>query len=106
MFPIAIVQILARVATEEDGIAVDVVVEEVTALELGTREEVNGWEEDGIAVDVVVEEVTALELGIREEVNGWEEITLEETTSTEQLANKVMNTIGMNIFIWINTFLP
>jgi hypothetical protein len=42
MFPIAIVQIFARVATEEDGIAVDVDGEEVTALELDISEEVTG----------------------------------------------------------------
>jgi hypothetical protein len=42
IFPIAIVQILARVAIEEDGVAVDVDGEEVTALELGTSEEVTG----------------------------------------------------------------
>jgi hypothetical protein len=53
-------------------------------------------EEDGIAIDVDGEEVTVLELGTSEEVTG----------STEQLINKVMNTIGMIIFIWINTFLP
>jgi hypothetical protein len=52
--------------------------------------------EESIAVDVDGEEVTVLELGASEEVTG----------STEQLTNKVMNTIGMIIFIWINTFLP
>jgi hypothetical protein len=42
IFPIAIVQILARVAIEEDGVAVDVDGEEVTSPELDIREEVTG----------------------------------------------------------------